>query len=82
MEFQNDNGEIDPDGWSLLFHPKIFRKSDLSNKISRYSFFHYDSNEALHLSEEELGSIQHLLEKIVTEYSQRLGRHSQHLIVS
>ncbi|MEO1806630.1 MAG: AraC family transcriptional regulator [Bacteroidota bacterium] len=85
MEFQNDpsqEDQIDPDGWSLVFHPDIFRKSDLSDKMNKYSFFHYDSNEALHVSDRERISIEDLLEKIVEEYSQTLDRHSQHLIVS
>ena len=56
MELGNEGVEvnqIDPDGWSLVFHPDIFRQSSLSDKINRYSFFQYDSNEALHLSEQE-----------------------------
>jgi AraC-like DNA-binding protein len=85
MEFNNENpatAEIDPDGWSLVFHPNIFRKSDLTNNINKYSFFHYDSNEALHLSDNERSTIEDLLNKIVQEYSQKIDRHSQHLIVS
>ncbi|MEM6804994.1 MAG: helix-turn-helix transcriptional regulator [Bacteroidota bacterium] len=85
MEFKNEDEEteeIDPDGWSLVFHPDIFRKSVLSEKMGKYSFFHYDSNEALHVSEGERQAIEDLLHKIVQEYSQPLDRHSQHLIVS
>jgi len=85
MEFSNDGVEldqIDPDGWSLIFHPDIFRKSNLSDKINKYSFFQYASNEALHLSEQEKTSIEGLLQKIVQEYSQMLDRHSQNLIAS
>ncbi len=83
MEFENEgNEQIDPDGWSLVFHPDIFRKADLSDKINKYSFFHYDSNEALHVSHQERSSIEGLLEKIVGEYNQMLDRHSQNLIVS
>ncbi|TNF41675.1 MAG: AraC family transcriptional regulator [Cytophagales bacterium] len=69
-------------GWTLAFHPDLIRKSTLSDKIDGYSFFNYDVNEALHLSEEELGTIEDLLEKIVKEYSQNLDRHSQNLIIS
>ncbi len=77
-----ENQYIDPEGWSLVFHPDLFRKSDISNKMNMYSFFQYDSNEALHISDEERSSIEDLLHKITTEYSQRLDRHSQHLITS
>ncbi len=70
------------EGWILAFHPDLIRKSTLSAKIDNYSFFHYDVNEALHLSEEELGTIEDLLDKIVKEYSQNLDKHSQNLIIS
>lgn len=69
-------------GWTLAFHPDLIRKSSLGNKIDEYSFFDYDVNEALHLSEEELQTIEDLLSKIVKEYSQNLDKHSQNLIVS
>lgn len=69
-------------GWTLAFHPDLIRKSTLSEKIDQYSFFDYDVNEALHLSEDELKTIEELLDKIEKEYSQNLDRHSQNLIIS
>ncbi len=70
------------EGWTLVFHPDLIRKSDLAEKINRYSFFNYDVNEALHLSDDERNTIEELLDKIIKEYSQNLDRYSQHLIVS
>lgn len=70
------------DGWTLGFHPDLIRKSALSVKMDSYSFFNYDVNEALHLSEDELSTIEDLIDKIVKEYSQNLDKHSQNLIVS
>jgi AraC-like DNA-binding protein len=69
-------------GWTLAFHPDLIRKSDLAEKMSQYSFFNYEVNEALHLSEEELTTIEDILDKIVKEYSQNLDKHSQNLIIS
>jgi AraC-like DNA-binding protein len=69
-------------GWTLLFHPDLIRKSELGKVIDKYSFFHYEANEALHLSEEEQESISELVNKIEKEYSQNIDRHSQELIVS
>ncbi|MEM6264933.1 MAG: helix-turn-helix transcriptional regulator [Bacteroidota bacterium] len=77
--------ESDPDnyaGWTLGFHPDLIRKSDLAEKMARYSFFSYEVHEALHLSDEERSTIEELLDKIVKEYSQNLDKHSQHLIIS
>lgn len=78
MPPQEDLGE----GWTLAFHPDLIRKSTLSDKIDSYCFFNYDVNEALHLSMEELATIEDLLDKIVKEYSQNLDIHSQNLIIS
>ena len=72
----------DDEGWVLAFHPDLIRKSSLSDKIEHYSFFNYDVNEALHLSGEELQTIEEILDKIVKEYSQNLDKHSQNLIIS
>lgn len=65
LEFNKDKDakEVDANGWFLVFHPDLFRKFDLANKINKYSFFHYDSNEALHISDKEKETIEELLEK-------------------
>ncbi|MEN0002656.1 MAG: helix-turn-helix domain-containing protein [Bacteroidota bacterium] len=68
------------EGWTLLFHPDLIRKSSLADKIDDYTFFNYDVHEALHVSDEERITIEELLDKIVKEYSQNLDKHSQHLI--
>ena len=85
MHFEPNDGqapEIDPDGWTLIFHPDFFRKSVLADSITKYSFFNYESKEALHLSEQEKQNIEDLLDKITQEYSQPIDRHSQKLISS
>jgi AraC-like DNA-binding protein len=79
-EMPTDSGT--DQGWSLAFHPDLIRKSSLADKINQYTFFNYEVNEALHLSEDELGTIEDLLDKIVREYSQNLDKHSQNLIIS
>jgi AraC-like DNA-binding protein len=69
-------------GWTLAFHSDLIRKSSLADKINQYSFFNYEVNEALHLSEDERTTIEELLDKIVKEYSQNIDKHSQNLIIS
>jgi len=69
-------------GWTLLFHPDLIRKSELSSTIERYSFFDYDINEALHLSDKEVNSLNALVEKIKDEYNQNIDKHSQALIIA
>ena len=69
-------------GWTLLFHPDLIRKSELGKTIENYSFFDYDLNEALHLSEKEINSLNALVDKIKEEYNQQIDKHSQELIIA
>ncbi len=78
-EFDQTNENIE--GWTLAFHPDLLRKSDLADKMNKYSFFNYDVSEALHLSEVERNTIEMLIDKITEEYSQNLDKHSQNLII-
>jgi AraC-like DNA-binding protein len=68
--------------WILLFHPDLIRKSFLSKKISEYTFFSYDSHEALHLSDQERETVTNIVNGIKNEYSQNLDIHSNDLIIS
>jgi len=67
-------------GWSILFHPDLIRKSTLGETIDGFSFFDYDVNEALHLSDKEKQSINELVKKIEEELHQNIDKHSQELI--
>ncbi|MEM6344103.1 MAG: helix-turn-helix domain-containing protein [Bacteroidota bacterium] len=69
-------------GWTLLFHPDLIRKSGLGKTIGDYSFFDYDLNEALHLSELERKLLTELVQKIEQEYQQNIDRYSQELIIA
>ncbi|MEM9329286.1 MAG: helix-turn-helix domain-containing protein, partial [Bacteroidota bacterium] len=68
--------------WWLAFHPDLIRKSELGQKIDRYSFFDYEATEALHVSEDEKQSVFELVKLIQKEISQNIDRHSQDLIIS
>ena len=50
----DDDGEtLNPQGWVLAFHPDLLRGTSLGRKMRDYSFFSYEANEALHMSERE-----------------------------
>lgn len=70
------------DGWSLLFHPDLLRSYPLANTIKNYGFFSYESNEALHLSNEEEKIIETIIENINQELLSRLDHFSQDVLVS
>jgi len=69
-------------GWSILFHPDLIRKSTLGESIHDYSFFSYDTSEALHLSSKEEKCILEVVKNIKEEYAHLIDKHSQKLINS
>lgn len=73
--------ELDDSGWTILFHPDLIRKSELGKTIKNYSFFNYETNEALHLSDKEKQSLLELVEKIDIELNQNIDKHSQDIII-
>ncbi len=81
--FSPQNLQISKDskGWTLLFHPDLIRKSELGKSISQYSFFSYESNEALQISEEEKEFITQLKKRIESEYLQNIDKYTQDLII-
>jgi AraC-like DNA-binding protein len=73
--------ELDDSGWTILFHPDLIRKSELGKAIRNYSFFNYETNEALHLSDKEKQSLFELVKKIDLELNQNIDKHSQEIII-
>lgn len=70
------------EGWFLAFHPDFIYGSTLAKKIQKYSFFQYQSNEALHISEDEKAMLDEVIVRIKKEYSQNIDRHTQDLILN
>jgi AraC-like DNA-binding protein len=70
------------EGWGLFVHPDLLHGSALGKKMHQYSFFHYEVNEALHISEEEDKIIKGCVSEIAREYTQTIDKHTQGLIVN
>jgi len=68
------------EGWALFFHPDLIHHSPLGKNIGQYSFFNYESNEALHVSEDEKLALLDCVKKIEQEYGQNVDKHTQTLI--
>ena len=77
----NSNGEIyQPKGHGVVFHPDFIHGTSLGRHIHDYSFFEYQSNEALHLSEKEREVVLDCFAKIDTELDHAIDKHSKRLI--
>lgn len=71
---------MQPHAQGILFHPDLIRGTALGQEMRNYTFFSYESNEALHLSEEERRTIMDGLHKIETELKHSIDKHTRRLI--
>ena len=79
----NSNGETyQPKGYALVFHADLVHGTSLGRHIHDYTFFSYQSAEALHLSERERKIILDCFSKIQYELEHAIDKHSKRLIVS
>lgn len=66
----------------ILFHPDLLRGMSLGKSIKKYTFFSYEVNEALHLSEEERSIVMDCLKIIRMELEHGVDKHSKTLLVN
>lgn len=67
---------------ALVFHPDFLNRTSLGRQMSRYEFFDYTSNEALHLSAQEVEIFRGVLAMIQQELHHAIDKHTRELIVS
>ncbi|GAB2684884.1 helix-turn-helix domain-containing protein [Mucilaginibacter koreensis] len=70
------------EGWGLFIHPDFFNATSKGHQLTEYSFFNYDFNEGLHVSDAEKAVIESCLKNINQEISNTLDTHSHQLIVA
>ena len=80
VEYLGEN--FQPKGYALMFHPDMIHGTTLGRHIQDYTFFGYQSNEALHLSERERKIVLDCFSKIQYELEHAIDNHSKKLIVS
>jgi AraC-like DNA-binding protein len=78
----DDSSTEDIVGWGLFFHPDLIRGTSLGNKMKEYTFFSYEVNEALHLSDKEKQTLLDCVNKLENELTENIDKHSQTLITS
>lgn len=75
-------GVKNPKWTALVFHPDFLARTPLGKNMSRYEFFSYTSNEALHLSAGEIEIFRGVLSMISQELHHAIDKHTRDLIVS
>lgn len=71
-----------PKWTALVFHPDFLARTALGKNMSRYEFFSYSSNEALHLSASEIEIFRGVVGQIEQELHHSIDKHTRDLIVS
>lgn len=69
-------------GKVLLIHPDLMYGTPLARLIGGYSFFSYDSNEALHMSDREKEIVLGCLAEIKAELELCIDRHTRKIVCS
>ncbi|PTQ96601.1 AraC family transcriptional regulator [Mucilaginibacter yixingensis] len=70
------------EGWALFIHPDLLYGTPLAKRMQDYHFFHYEVNEALHVSDEEKALLKDCIDKIDRECRLGTDKHTQRLLVT
>lgn len=73
--------EIQTKGWALLFDPDLLHGTDLERRMNTYTYFSYNTNEALLMTADQRQTIVNLLESMRKELLDADG-HTEHIIVA
>ena len=77
-----DTGEeIQTKGWALLFDPELLHGTDLERQMMSYTYFSYNTNEALLMSDQQRQTIVSLLEALRDELKND-DQHTRHIITA
>ena len=77
-----DTGEeIHTKGWALLFDPELLHGTDLEGRMSAFTYFSYNTNEALLMTAEQRLTIVSLMEDLRKELLND-DSHTQHIITA
>lgn len=82
IDVENKTDLYQPMGNALVFHPDMIRGTPLAGRMNDYTFFNYNTNEALHLSAKEQHLVLDLFSKINDELQHSVDKHSKTLIAS
>jgi AraC family transcriptional activator of pobA len=75
------NIKLEGSGFTIMFHRDFLNGEPLHQTIKKYSFFDYETNEALHISPREEEIMWELFRKIETEYNNNQDEYSKEIIL-
>lgn len=79
----NDNDETpNPKGLVLMFHPDLLYGTPLARRMKDYTFFSYDVNESLHMSERERRIILNCFHEVAAELEHSIDKHTKQIVAS
>ncbi|MFM2360159.1 MAG: hypothetical protein RLY16_2152 [Bacteroidota bacterium] len=81
ISVENLGETYQPKGHALVFHADLIHGTSLGKQMHEYSFFSYQSKEALHLSEREKRFVLDCFTKIEYELEHAIDKHSKKLLV-
>ncbi len=80
---QWDNSVVfEQKGFSINVHEDYLKGTPLAQEISKYGFFSYTVNEALHLSPKEEKQLESIVETIDLEYQNNQDAYSKEIIIA
>jgi AraC family transcriptional activator of pobA len=82
FDLEDTPPNFSPKGKLFYFHPDLIHGTSLGKHIHEYSFFSYESREALHLSEQEKKIILECFANIKYELEHATDKHSKTLVVN
>ena len=82
QEIEMRNIELEEDGFGIYIHEDYLIGHNLHAEIKKYSYFDYETNEALHLSPSEEQTIWELYRKIEVEYTNNPDEYSRDIILA
>ncbi|TDW99126.1 helix-turn-helix domain-containing protein [Dinghuibacter silviterrae] len=74
--------QMEEDAFMILLHEDLLTGHTLFNELKKYTFFEYETNEALHLSPREEKIIWELFDQIEAEYRNNEDEYSRDIILT
>ena len=79
---ENNKEPIQLTSRGLCFHPDLLRGTALGQKMKNYSFFSYEINESLHMSDRERQIILDCFYEIREELTHSIDKHSKSILIA